>query len=186
MKRGQAPGAPVRKMGKVEPHGASWVQATDTNQQELPISHPDLLPAKIAALVAATAGSGSRLFLVWQYSSHVNPASDVGKNGKSTEEKKRQIALGTNIFSTAPTLWVLLQHGHPFASTQSCWCTPRYPHGPTHVSARASKLQTRDGHKNLFSKRPLTNNPPFKLSCCLILNSITSNMPVAGGPALRA
>lgn len=114
------------------------------------------------------------------------PCKPCGEEWEKYWGKKRQIALGTNIFSMAPTLWILLQHGHPLTSTQSRWCTPRYPHGPTHVSARASKLQTRDGHKNLCSKQALTNNPTFKLSCCLILNSITSNMPVAGGPALRA
>ena len=40
----------VREMGKEELHEelheASLVQAIDTNQQDLPVSHPDLLQAK--------------------------------------------------------------------------------------------------------------------------------------------
>lgn len=40
------PGAPAGGMGKEELHGASLVQVINTNQQDLPISHPDVLQAK--------------------------------------------------------------------------------------------------------------------------------------------
>lgn len=62
MRRGQMPGAAAEEMRKEELHGASLVQATDTNKQDLPISHPSL-PQAVTAPAAAGAGSGSHLFL---------------------------------------------------------------------------------------------------------------------------
>lgn len=79
------PRAPVGEMGKEELHAASSVQAIDTNQQDLPISHPDLLQAESQHWLQLELDRG----VVFSWADNGSPVStlQVGKNVKSTKEK---------------------------------------------------------------------------------------------------
>lgn len=136
------------------------VQVIGTNQEHLPVSHPDLLQAKSQHWLQPDQG----VAFYWAYNSP--PISTLQATwGKMQRVPRKSARLKAdcfrNIFSMAPTLWMLLQHGQPFTSTSSGRYTPRCLHGPICVSAGISKLQSREEHKNLCSKWTLTNNLMF-------------------------
>lgn len=88
------PRAPVREMGMEELHGASLVQAIDTNQQDLPISHPDLLQAKSQHWLQLELGWG----VVFSWADNALPVSTLqatwGRMGKAPRKSARHKADG--------------------------------------------------------------------------------------------
>lgn len=61
------PGAAAEEMRKEELHGASLVQAINTNKQDLPISHPSLPQAKSQHRLQQELGQGATFSLLLLY-----------------------------------------------------------------------------------------------------------------------
>lgn len=130
MRRGQMPGAAAGEMGKKELHGASLVQATDTNKQDLPISHPSLPQAKSQHWLQLGQGA------TFSWADTAPPASALRQHGEECEEHqgkapgRRQIALGPDIFSDSKIMDITAAWT-TFHSPQLDWCTPRCLHRPS-------------------------------------------------------
>lgn len=126
------PGAAAEEMRKEELHGASLVQAINTNKQDLPISHPSLPQAKSQHRLQQELGQGA----TFSWADTAPPVSTLRQHGGECEEHQgkvpgmRQIALGPNIFSDSKIMdstaaWTT------FHSPQLGWRNRRCLRGPT-------------------------------------------------------
>lgn len=134
------PGAAAEEMRKEELHGASLVQATDTNKQDLPISHPSLPQAKSQHRLQQELGQGA----TFSWADTAPPVSALRQHGEECEEHQgkapgmRQIALGPNIFSDSKIMDITAAWT-TFHSSPAGLVHPTLPARTHRVPARAPR-----------------------------------------------